>query len=250
MAIKLGLLLTEDSALFSDLFEIWSSPINACIQGEVSWTVFRVCDGHLPLEHEVEAFTGFVITGSHYSVRDIGTTPWMQQLAALVRSIAGKHAVHLVGGCFGHQLVAEALGGKVGFNINNSYVLGREEIVLEDAASKYLTKYLPAGNTPLLHMLESHEDCVVELPAGSVLLGHSIHTKHEMLAIGSNIFTFQFHPEFTKLHILDRILPRTDERGAMGKEELDAIKADVTAASLSSSCIISAVSDFLVNGWH
>ena len=75
-----------------------------------SWMsrVWSVKDGQLPDVNDAEAF---IITGSPASVHD--PFPWIEPLSRLIKTIH-RHQRPLIGLCFGHQLIATALGGKVG----------------------------------------------------------------------------------------------------------------------------------------
>jgi GMP synthase-like glutamine amidotransferase len=131
------------------------------------------------------AHDGIVITGSRQSVGD--GSPWIDDLATLVVD-AHEQDVPLVGICFGHQLIAHAMGGRVdrapagwGVGVHHATV----------AAPR-------AWMTPALRgfdLLVSHQDQVTGLPRGATVLATSDHAPVAAFEVGS-LVGFQGHPEF------------------------------------------------------
>ena len=127
----------------------------------------------------VGAADGWIITGSrHGAYEDL---PFIAPLERLIRDIA-EAGSPLVGVCFGHQIVAQALGGRV-IKYPGGWALG-------------LRRYRVGGTELALHAW--HQDQVVELPPGATVLGTSEMTDHALLAIGDRILTIQPHPEFER----------------------------------------------------
>lgn len=133
-----------------------------------------------------DACDGYVITGSKKSVYD--DDPWIHVLADYVR-LLDRQQLKLVGICFGHQLIAEALGGKTlsaeagwGVGIHQSRVLERKwfmEPAMEDFS-----------------LLYSHKDQVVQLPEGAARLSGNEFCPFSMFSIGDHMLALQGHPEF------------------------------------------------------
>lgn len=131
---------------------------------------------------------GFIITGSSHSVTE--RAPWMLRTEALVRDIAAA-STPLFGICFGHQLVGQALGGKVAKNPR-----GREigtvdvRVVAHDPRDPM---FHGIGET--FRANHTHVDSVVELPPGARVLAETDLERHAAFSVGANVKCVQFHPE-------------------------------------------------------
>lgn len=125
-----------------------------------------------------EAADGWLITGSRFGVYE--DHPWIAPLEDLIRAI---HAAGgpLVGICFGHQIVAQALGGRVA-KYDGGWAVG---------AQAYET---PGGRDCLLAW---HQDQVIEKPAAAEVVGTSDFCRYAALRYDDRALTFQAHPEFT-----------------------------------------------------
>lgn len=137
---------------------------------------------------ELPPLTGFdavIVTGSAASVTE--RAPWMQsaerRLAECVRA-----SVPVLGVCFGHQLLAQALGGEVQRN-----PLGREigSVRLELSAEDSVL----AADERAYVVNMTHVDAVVRLPPGAALLGRTALDPYAALRFGPRAWGVQFHPE-------------------------------------------------------
>jgi len=114
--------------------------------------------------------------------------------------------IKLIGGCFGEQVTAAAMGGKVEkmpYNSEKPKCLGREHVQLTDDffeqgfVKRYMDKSgLTRETFPKLILQESHGDHVSELPEGATLLGFSASCNVEVYCIGDRALCFQSHPDF------------------------------------------------------
>jgi GMP synthase (glutamine-hydrolysing) len=132
---------------------------------------------------------GIVVTGSVDSVTR--PAPWMDALGAWLVETARTTPV--LGVCFGHQVLARALGARVerhpgGPEAGTTVV----ELTAEGRADP-LFATLPSR----VRVQQGHEDHVPELPPGAVLLATNAHTPVQAFAHGPHIRAVQFHPEFT-----------------------------------------------------
>lgn len=131
-----------------------------------------------------------VIGGSPHCLDE--DLPWMRSLKKFIQKTA-ETKTKLLGICFGHQIISEALGGKVS-QCQNGGELGIVGIELTEAGKlEPLFEELP-GN---FLSIAGHRDVVVKPPEGARILAKNQSNEYQALAIGDNIRTIQFHPEMT-----------------------------------------------------
>jgi GMP synthase (glutamine-hydrolysing) len=139
----------------------------------------------LPLSTEL---SGAVLSGSPAMVTD--REPWSMALEDWCRRAHGS--LPLLGVCYGHQLLAQALGGRVAHNPRGTEV-GAHDVEVTDAAG---ADHLFAGLGPTLPVFESHSQSVLVPPDGAVVLARNDHDEHQALRLGPTTWGVQFHPEF------------------------------------------------------
>jgi GMP synthase (glutamine-hydrolysing) len=140
---------------------------------------------------EPTAIAGAVISGSHAMVTD--REPWSETLAEWIRQAASMDTP-LLGICYGHQLIAHALGGRVGYR-NDGIELGSHLIELQrEADSDPLFSQLP----PQFEAHLVHAQSVLQLPPQATLLGSSAGELHQCYRVGEQAWGVQFHPEFNE----------------------------------------------------
>lgn len=127
----------------------------------------------------------WITTGSRRSVYDAGD--WIEQLADFVRRLHAADSPYF-GVCFGHQMLAQALGGKVERS-DRGWGVGVKEVEVVDSPD-----WLGPGPVPVLN---SHADQIVEIPPGARILGRNDHCPVSMMAVGETMVGIQGHPEFT-----------------------------------------------------
>lgn len=146
---------------------------------------YRVLDGELPTD--ISLYDAFIITGSRFGVYE--DHDWIAPLEAKICEIY-ESKKKLIGICFGHQIIAQALGGKVeksgkGFGIGAM----KYEFGLKSDALSTIT----------LNAL--HQDQVIELPADAEVIASSEFCPFAGLKYGEQIITLQAHPEFSKSYM-------------------------------------------------
>jgi GMP synthase (glutamine-hydrolysing) len=165
--------------------------------------------------------SGVLVSGSAAMVTD--REAWSERCADWLRR-AHAQQIPLLGICYGHQLLAHALGGRVDFHPQ-----GRE------IGTVRLHCQLQAQDDPLFRGLPaqflaqmSHLQSVLEAPPGSRALACSAHEAHAALHFGAHSWGLQFHPEFSVLHMRSYIQARAD---ALRREGADprALRAAVSA---------------------
>lgn len=159
------------------------------------WTfeVFFVKDGIFPTHLD---FDGLLITGSPASVHD--GADWIAQLEGLVRTAAAAK-LPMFGACFGHQVIARALGAEVGPN-PQGWVLGRVE-----------TQFTPDAQT--VPFYAAHKEQVLNLPDEARIVARTANCAIAGFAIGSHILTTQYHPEMTHDFVAALLVAFADDIG-------------------------------------
>lgn len=137
-----------------------------------------------------DQWAGIIVTGSPAMVT--AREPWSEQTAAWLRT-AVEQEVPILGVCYGHQLLAHALGGEVGFRTQ-----GRESGTFEIVCTDEVRKDPIWANAPSSFSVHlTHAQSVLKLPTEAVLLAHSQDEPHQAFRVGPNAWGVQFHPEFT-----------------------------------------------------
>lgn len=153
-----------------------------------------------------------IVTGSPAMVTD--RAPWSEAAADWLRTWVGLEKP-VLGVCYGHQLLAHALGGRVGYHPGGRE-MGTLEVTLSDCVKG---DPLFADQPDRFHVHLSHLQTVLELPPGAQLLASSSHEPHQAYRVGACAWGVQFHPEFDE-PIMRAYLQRLKTR--LGEEGLDA----------------------------
>jgi GMP synthase (glutamine-hydrolysing) len=136
-----------------------------------------------------EQVAGAVVTGSPAMVSE--REPWSERAAGWLCG-AAEAGMPLLGICYGHQLLAQGLGGRVGPNPQGREI-GTVRVALRRAGQvDPLLGCLP----PVLRVQATHVEAVLELPPGARLLGSSPVDPNHVFAWGPRAWGVQFHPEF------------------------------------------------------
>jgi GMP synthase (glutamine-hydrolysing) len=167
-------------------FEDWIRAGLALPQGELS--VVDVSRGEaLPAARSVR---GVVITGSAAFVSE--REPWSVATEAWLRPVVGA-GTPVLGICYGHQLLAQAFGGRVGPNPR-----GREMgTVAVDLAPAIRGRDPLLGGLPERVVVQTtHVESVLALPEGAIRLASNETDANHAFAVGPRAWGVQFHPEF------------------------------------------------------
>lgn len=159
--------------------------------------VYMARDGELPAT--TEGLDGVVITGSPASVND--DAAWIRAAEACVQALQ-RDAVPTVGLCFGHQLIAKALGGRVEQAHDWGLGVGQVQITTPQAWMQ------PPQDR--LTLFAAHQDQVTRLPEGARLLGGSDFCPIGCYLVGHSLLGIQYHPELDRAFmraLLDHIEP-------------------------------------------
>lgn len=186
--MKIGILKTDavrpewvpDYGEYPDMFVALLGRLDPALE----FRVYDVEQGEYP--GDIDEVDAYLITGSKSSVYD--DKPWIARLMDFVREL-DRRRKKLVGICFGHQLVAHALGGRTeksakGWGVGLHAHRFHSQPAWHD------------GGSEAFAVLVSHQDQVVEPAPGSEVLAGSEFCENAVCQIGEHILTFQGHPEF------------------------------------------------------
>jgi GMP synthase (glutamine-hydrolysing) len=156
-------------------------------------------------------FAGGIVTGSAAMVTE--RHDWSERSAGWLREAA--HAgLPLFGICYGHQLIAHALGGEVGDNPN-----GREMgTVCIDLQAEAQADPLFAGLPAAFPAQATHLQSVLRPPPGATVLARNGHDACHAFRWGSAAWGVQFHPEFSTTHMRGYVHARRDALAREGRD--------------------------------
>ncbi|KIJ56370.1 hypothetical protein M422DRAFT_23651 [Sphaerobolus stellatus SS14] len=218
MVLRLAVLLcdTPNPAVFSehgDYLAIFKRFFQASLPDP---TVKYTVDGYDVVNKQEypsldDNYDGVLLTGSAASA--YADLPWIHKLIEFVRTLATERPeVKIIGICFGHQIIAEALGSKCVHN--GKWEIGTTEIKLTDKGKEIF-------GVPSINIQEMHRDEVPTLPPGFVSLGSTDVSQIQgmILPYKENpsqiqIFSVQGHPEFLP-DIVNKIVDAREESGVM-----------------------------------
>ncbi|AJR06268.1 GMP synthase [Photobacterium gaetbulicola] len=199
--MKLGVLLCDDvrpelqpkhgnyPAMFSNLF--------AAVDPSIALQFYRVIDGQYP--QSLSECDGYLTSGSRYSVYE--QNRWINVFQGFVHQLYFQHKP-LVGICFGHQMMAQALAGEV-IQSDRGWGIGATQVSLDVPLIQqppWLTEQ-PSKIT----LLVSHQDQVIRPPENSTILAGSDFCPNSMMLVGEHFLGIQGHPEFTPEYLFDLI---------------------------------------------
>ncbi len=177
--MKIGILQTGHSpeGLVGDFGDYGEMFVHLLGGQDFEFEIFSVVDGILP-KNVIEA-DGWLITGSKFGAYE--DLPWIPLLEDFLRQ-AYASGIPIVGICFGHQILAKALGGKVE-KYQGGWSVGATDYSLRDS-----------DQTITLNAW--HQDQVVKRPDGAEVLASSPFCENAVLIYDEKALTIQAHPEF------------------------------------------------------
>ncbi len=151
---------------------------------EVTLDSYNVVAQEYPTDYM--QYDAFIISGAAASSYD--DLPWIHQLEEYIQVLYAKKRV-LIGICFGHQLIAQALGGTVAQS-EKGWGVGSQSVTLH-SIEKWMS---PKANTFAIPL--SHRDQVLTLPQDAVCVGSNDFC-HQSVFTMPNVLCFQGHPEYS-----------------------------------------------------
>lgn len=207
--MKIGILLAGYLAeAYEDKYGDFADMFEELLSGRgLAFDRFAVIDGVFPAS--AHACDGWLVTGSkHGAYEDL---PWIARLEEFIREAYAAN-VPVAGICFGHQIMAQALGGKV-VKFPGGWGAGTSEFRVPDG-------------TLTLHAL--HQDQVIEAPPEAEVIASSDFCAIAGLAYRGSALSFQPHPEFSAELMRDLIEQKFAD--GMSGERAEAALASLTDA--------------------
>ena len=185
MTLKVGILQTGGPPPpLADRFGSYSAMVQELLGPQHEFATFDVCNGELPAQ--LESCAAYVITGSASGVYDGDS--WIDPLKEFVRGASGRSA--MVGICFGHQLMAEAFGGRV-IKSPKGWGIGLHRYDVQERAAWM-------DDVHSIAVPASHQDQIVKLPDDARLLGGSEFTQYGIVEYPQRrAMSLQSHPDFS-----------------------------------------------------
>jgi GMP synthase (glutamine-hydrolysing) len=218
------------------------------------WTLTALSDRSLPVGLAIRVWDlpgcadlpdpedcdGVVITGSHAMVTD--DLPWSVAVERwLPRIVAAGTPVF--GICYGHQLLARALGGQVDYRPQGREI-GTVEITLDGAAT---ADPLFGGLPATIAAHATHAQSVMALPAGAVRLAGNAADPNHAFRFGETAWGVQFHPEFSVDVMRAYIVEQAVDLGEAGMD-VEALVAGVRETPLAARILRRFVEDVVATG--
>lgn len=172
-----------------DRFEDYPVMFDAAIASadvDVEWRTYRVYDEELP--GAIDECDGYITTGSRSGAYD--KDAWISLLEQFIQQLVGSQTP-LVGICFGHQVIAQALGGEVEKSVKGWGIGIQHHTIGDNIDCAWMEPTMQQFTIPVCH-----QDQVISLPGGACLLASNGHCENFMVQFNDTMLGLQGHPEF------------------------------------------------------
>jgi len=197
---------------YADKFVELLSPIQSDHNIKLTFKRYNVLDFEYP--QSIEECDCYIITGSQYSVYEV--LDWIKKLQEFTLEIIEKKQ-KLIGICFGHQIIAQCLGGKVEKN-TKGWELGITATHITES------REWMQPQRDFFFTLVTHQDHVTKLPDGAINFAETNLSPFSGFTIDNHVLTLQGHPEFSKEYV--KLIIRLQSKN-LSSEQIKSAKASL-----------------------
>ncbi len=236
--LQIGLLLCDDvdeesQEHYGTYSEMFQNSIDASSQSIQLMPIHCHKGDSLP---EPNDFKGYIISGSRYGAYE--SYRWILDLQTFIRQCWAQDS-KIVGICFGHQMIAQALGGKVikvdtgwGFGIHSTCIT-HPQPWMENRTDIKNNSY---------NLIVIHQDQVIKLPPGFKTIAKNDFCPNSMIVADGKMLGIQGHPEFNKAFCQFRADTR---RALIGEETYQSAILSLETMETHSATVLGWVTEFL-----
>lgn len=141
---------------------------------------------------DLERYAALVVMGGPMDVWEEDEHPWLVPEKRAIRAAVLDRRIPYLGVCLGHQLLGDALGGRVGRA--RAPEVGLMQVQLNNAGQ---ADPLFAGISPNMQCLQWHAAAVLAPPPGGTVLASSPLCDVQAMRVGQHAYGIQFHVEVT-----------------------------------------------------
>lgn len=174
---------------YADAFIRLLSPLQNKLTQADSFQRYSIFNMEFP--NSIDECDVYIISGSQYSTYE--NIPWIKKLEEYIQQLHVQKK-KLIGICFGHQIIAQSLGGAVEKNTK-----GWEIGITTTHLINTQTWMIPERD--FFFILVSHKDHVTKLPDNAINFCETKLSPNSGFYINNHILTFQGHPEFSKDYV-------------------------------------------------
>jgi len=168
------------------------------LEGQFKIKYYFVVDNEFP--QDINECDAYITSGSQYGAND--KLAWIEKLIKFIQDLYQANKC-FIGICFGHQLIAKALGGKVEKS-DKGWGVGIHSSQLK------IKKSWMEKNVNDINLIVSHQDQISQLPESTEVLSSNEFCPYSMIQVGKNFIGLQGHPEFTHKYSLALMEIRKD----------------------------------------